>query len=499
MNKKSVFTVIAFAVLFTLLFYKRDLGFNLLIFEFLALTFLTVEKKISLKDKNARIVFTCLLASSIFSIINYSLFGYIIHFVVALLFVGILIYPQARSIITSLKLSLDNILTSQRIFIAVFANWSSSRKGITRYIFRGGIFIIPAFIVVIFFLIYQKSNPVFEKLFTIPLNNIVEFVSKLFGDFNFFMLFVFFFGLFICNIIFLRKANKTFVEKDVSANDDLVRTKKKKPFSSKLLSLKNEYCAAVFLFFALNALLLILNVVDVYSVWFHFEWKGQYLKQYVHEGTYLLIISIIISIVIVLYYFRGNLNHYPKQKLLKTLALIWLAQNALLVISVAIRNFWYIHYFALAYKRIGVYIFLCLTMVGLYTVWIKVRMKKSRFYLLRTNSMAWLIVLTFFSSINWDNLIAKYNFSKTDKAFVELGFLAYFPDKSLPYLDKDLDELNRIDATQKNLFHFDQEFMKPAEFNFVIQTKKKRFIKKWQRKDLLEWNYAEWKAYQRIK
>lgn len=113
--------------------------------------------------------------------------------------------------------------------------------------------------------------------------------------------------------------------------------------------------------------------------------------------------------------------------------------------------------------------------------------------------MAWLIVLTFFSSINWDNLIAKYNFSKTDKAFVELGFLAYFPDKSLPYLDKDLDELNRIDATQKNLFHFDQEFMKPAEFNFVIQTKKKRFIKKWQRKDLLEWNYAEWKAYQRIK
>jgi hypothetical protein len=63
----------------------------------------------------------------------------------------------------------------------------------------------------------------------------------------------------------------------------------------------NEYKAGIVLLIALNALLLFVNIIDIKWVWIGFEFEGQYLKEFVHKGTYLLILSIIISIGIVLY------------------------------------------------------------------------------------------------------------------------------------------------------------------------------------------------------
>lgn len=491
-------TSVAFAALSTFLFYKRDLGINLLLFETTALAVLFATRQVHLKNRTALLMFAALLISAVFTVVNYSAFGYIIHFIICTFFIGLILYPYTRSLTTSLALSLNNILTSQKRFLYQITHWGYNGKGIFKTIFRAGIFIIPAFIVILFFLIYQKSNPVFEKIFAVPMEKLTDFLRMIFEDFNFLMLFTFLFGLFISNIIFLRKGNEYFIEKDKNASENLERCRKKNSLAGHNLSLKNEYRAAVFLFGSLNLLLLILNVVDVYSVWFHFEWNGQYLKQYVHEGTYLLILSIIISIVLVLYYFRGNLNHYPKQKLLRVLTFAWLAQNALLVISVAIRNYWYIQFFALAYKRIGVYIFLALTLFGLYSVWKKVKDKKTMFYLYKANTVAWLTILTASSLINWDNLITSYNFSKSGNAFLHLEFLTTLPDKSLPYLDKSYDELVEIDNRQKALFHFDEVFMTPEIYYNIVRKRKKRFKEKWERKDMLEWNFAEWRSYRQV-
>ena len=224
----------------------------------------------------------------------------------------------------------------------------------------------------------------------------------------------------------------------------LKRTNIKKNRFFKFNDLKNEYKAGIFLLIVLNILILILNLIDINWVWFNFKWEGQFLKQFVHEGTYLLILSILISIGLVLFFFRENLNFYSKNRTLKYLSYVWIIQNGILTISVAIRNFYYINYFSLAYKRIGVLLFLILTLYGLYTVFNKVKNKKSNFYLFQYNFSALFILLIVSSIVNWDKVIANYNFKHANKSFLELNYLADFSDKTLPYLDKPLHELEEI-------------------------------------------------------
>jgi len=101
---------------------------------------------------------------------------------------------------------------------------------------------------------------------------------------------------------------------DNQGSDFLKRRKRRGIIGFKTMGLLNEYRTAVFLFVILNLLLLIVNSIDIYWVWFNFEWNGQYLKQFVHEGTYLLIFSILLSLILTLYFFRGNLNFLKKNR-----------------------------------------------------------------------------------------------------------------------------------------------------------------------------------------
>jgi len=262
--------------------------------------------------------------------------------------------------------------------------------------------------------------------------------------------------------------------------------------------LKNEFRAAIFLFSCLNLILLLVNLIDINWVWFNFEWSGQYLKQFVHEGTWLLIASIIISMVLVLFFFRGNLNFFTRNKPLKYLCYAWLIQNCILAISVGIRNIYYIQHFALAYKRIGVLVFLALVLFGLITILYKIMNKKSAFFTTRVNALALYIVLLIMSLFNWDNIIARYNFSHYQTAFVHLDFLSELSDKALPDLVKTEDELAALSASQEALFHFDYQYMKPKQYAGIINSRIETFKHKWEEKSWLSWNYAEHVAYRQV-
>ena len=92
----------------------------------------------------------------------------------------------------------------------------------------------------------------------------------------------------------------------------------------------------------------------------------------VHNGINALIASIIIAIIIILYFFRGNLNFYKNNKKLKVVTFIWIFLNLILVINIVIKDCQYIYYFGFTYKRIGVLVYLLLTLIGLFTTFIKV-------------------------------------------------------------------------------------------------------------------------------
>ena len=498
-NKKPLLQVLIAAIIITTLFHKQALGLNLLVFEIIFIVWLLITKQFKSSSFSQIICGLGLITSLIFSVITYSVFGYIIHFISLILFIGSLIYPEVKSLIHAFVLGLNSLLHAQ---IQFFEKLGGQEKKGTKpiRIFRNlSIFLVPIVLIIVFIFIYKASNPVFEKMITKVGEAISDAWIYVFQDFDFLILLTFLIGLLISSFLLIRIKNKWIAEKDKNSSDKLLRTRTKKVIHFRMNALKNEYKAAIFLLFALNILILLLNCMDVYWVWLNFEYEGQYLKQFVHEGTYLLILSIIISMGIVLFFFRANLNFYSRNKFLTYLSYIWLAQNAFLVISVAIRNFIYISHFALAYKRIGVFIFLILTLFGLLTVILKVKKKKSTFYLFRTNSLALLIILLISSSINWDVIIAKYNFKKSTESFLHLDYMATLSDKALPYLDKTLEELNQLNMIQKEKYNFRARYMTPEEYVAAIEKRQTEFITKWENKSILSWNYAEYLAYKKLK
>jgi len=497
--KSGALPVTIGAILFTILFYKQATGLNLIFFELIYLAWLLLKRQVDFSNPNMIITFAGLCITLVFTILTHSVFGYITHYLALFVFTGMLIYPQAKSLITASGLAFLNIGSSHRLFLLELMGLRLKGKNIGTIIRRILIFILPVVIILIFVAIYRNSNPWFDDLVRNILEKTGNWFEYVFSDFDFMIPVTFLVGLIVCSYLVFRYRNNRISEKDRIAVDTLSRTRGKRYRRFKSISLKNEYRAGVFLLLVLNVILLIVNILDIYWVWFNFSWNGQYLKQFVHEGTYLLIISILISIVLILYFFRRNINFYPGNKFLKLLGYTWLAQNAVLTISVGIRNFWYIYYYALAYRRIGVIIFLVLTLAGLITVIIKVKELKTAFYLFRTNALVLYIVLILSSLINWDTLIAKYNISHAERSFLHLDFMASLSDKALPYLDVPLAELKKLDTIQKHNFPYEKvRYMNPEAYCSVIDSRKVFFKEKWEEKGFLSWNLPEYLAYKKL-
>jgi len=285
---------------------------------------------------------------------------------------------------------------------------------------------------------------------------------------------------------------------ELEQSEDLERKKKAKMFSFSSMALKREYTIAIVTFVALNLLILGQNILDVVYVWVGFEWKGEFLKQFVHKGTYVLIISILLSAALVLYYFRANLNFFEKNKALKILVYIWLAQNAFLALSVIARNIWYIQYFNLAYKRIGVFFFILAVGIGLVSVMMKVKHRKSVYYLLRKNLLAVYLIVLSIGVFNWDKIIAEYNFAHSDRAFVHLSFLSSLGDAALPHLNRDLEDLKSMKQEQIKKFRRAENPMSPTDYQNLVNRRINNYKANYESKHWLEWNYSDWRAFKHL-
>lgn len=497
--RQKVQLVLISALFLTAIFHKQNLGLNLFIAETAFLVFLWISKEFYIKNKNHLLFGLVFFISSLFTILTHSVFVFIMNFTGLFVLTGVILYPEARSLLSVYGISLNHIFESQRRFFNDVSSITIGGKSIGINFRKTAIFILPIIIILVFLLIYRLSNPVFDGF----MKDLIEFINQgftyFFNLFDALIIITFIVSLLISNFLFFRSSNRRIENYDSQSDSDLKRVRCKNHKNSMRLLLKNEYQAAIFLLLVLNILLLIVNIIDINWVWFNFKWEGQYLKQFVHEGTYLLILSILISITIVLYFFRGNLNFYSRNRNLKYLSYLWLAQNGILTISVALRNFYYIQHFNLAYKRIGVLIFLLLTLYGLFTVFVKVKERKSAFFLFKTNTLAFYLVLTLCSFVNWDSLIARYNFSHADRAFVHLNYLSTLSDKALPYLDKTIPELNKINQIQESTFSFEERFMTPQEFHDSIQIRKTEFVKNWKKRSVLSWNLPEYLAFKKLK
>ncbi|MCP4311373.1 MAG: DUF4173 domain-containing protein [Bacteroidetes bacterium] len=498
--KKSynLILVLVSAVAITFLFHRRALGINLLLFESVIFGWFIITKQLVLKTRLQFVVAAALVVSAVATLVTHSLFSYIMHFTTLFLLVGMMSYPGVRSLVHAAALSFINIAASQGRFLGELGNSKFKGRRVGSRLRRLRIFLIPLAIIILFVILYRNSNPVFDKMVIDAGTFLSEKLNIIFMDFDFLILLTFLVGLLISNQMIMRVTGERIMRIDATSSDYIMRSRRIHRRRFRVNALLNEYRAGLFLLAVLNIFLLILNIMDIKHVWFVFEWEGQYLKEFVHRGTYMLILSILISIVIVLYYFRGNINFYRNNRLLKLLSYIWLVQNAILVVSVAIRNTWYIKYFALAYKRIGVYIFLLLALFGLITVLLKVWKGKSAFYLLRVNTLAIFLVLILGSVPDWDSMIARYNFAHADRAFLHLDYMSTLTDKALPFLDVPLEELQELNRLQTEKFPFEYEYMTPVEYYLAIMDRRKDFVEAFESRGILEMNLAEHRAYKAL-
>lgn len=493
-SRHAIALLIAF--LFSWLFFHRSVGINLFIFDvalFAAIFFLQKEK---LQSKTVRLFLIGLLLSSVFVVVHNSILSIAIHHLSLFLLGGALAAPALKSVASIVVAATANAVFSLKEYAQTRAPKADEEHPFIRVLYALRISILPILLVVIFGTLYANASPWFYTFWA----KLSSFFYNIFGDllemisFAWFLTFVA--GLLITVYLLFAKSIESIKNMEENQPDDLEKpnaTKAENP------SLKSEYQIALLLFGSLNLMLFGQNILDFTHVWIGFEWDGAFLKQFVHEGTWLLIVSIFMSAALILYYFRGHLNFLDNNKVLKILAYIFIFQNMFLATSVAVRNMWYIGYFNLAFKRIAVFFFLIAVIYGLFTIYQKVSTQKTVHFLLRKNSIAVYVLLLCTSFANWDGIIAKYNFAHANKAYVHLSFLSKLDDSALPYLQQPLENLERVKQDQDLNYGRDKYALSPLDYEERIQDRITSFQKNYQKRDWLEWNYADWHANKLLK
>ncbi len=453
--------VLSGALLFNIIFWQEKLAMNALLFDVFILAAVFYLYKPAFKKP----VMTWLLLAHLITLATVVIHNTLLSklaFTVTLLLVIVFTQFEHRSLWYAAASALMNyVLMIPSFFAGVKElqrgkiNFYNARKFV-RFI------IIPVIMLIVFSLLYNFSNAVFRDVLVMAGDAISQFFSRFFDWFSWSRLGFLLVGLFVTGGLLLRSRTDIFSRKDTRRQDVLLRQKhdlvkwKQTPgydllsllmgrFANGMLALRNENAVGIISLFLLNLLLLFINWLDVVYVWFGFTYdnKNINLSAYVHEGAGLLIFSIVLAMLVLLFFFRGNLNFYKKNKWLKTGAYLWIVQNTVLVVSVLFRDYYYIHEYGLAYKRIGVLVFLLLVLTGLFTMFIKISRLKTTYFLLKVNAWVVLTVMVLASCIHWDETIAGYNLARKTSLPLDIRFLLSLSDKTLPLIEQNQDVLSK--------------------------------------------------------
>ncbi|QJX45888.1 DUF4173 domain-containing protein [Hymenobacter taeanensis] len=405
----------------------------------------------------------------------------------------------------SVTLALPGLLPYLHLPNGGSAGWARTR-------FYSRVLLLPLVVLGVFHVLFSLGSPQYAELSSQLFATLEEWLGQLLAGISIPHLLFFVLGLLLTAGAIVSVPYHFFLDQE-SRFGEFVRRQRDRVASLavrrpdfglkkfRTLDLRKEYLAALAVFGLVNVLLLVVNALDVRLLWFGFTPRpGFDLTQFVHEGTYVLILSILVAMGIVLWFFRRNLNFY--QQGLPTLrwgATIWVLQNIVLVVSVGLRNYYYILHTGLAYKRIGVYGFLLLTLFGLGTVLLKIWQRRSAFSLVRLNGWAAYAVLLLLAAGNWEVWITRYNLQPRFKE-LDLGFLLNMPERMLPELaarEAVLNGMTRIvvlDGAGRSETQFT-----PAEAHRLVRQRLERWKAAYPRYHTWQsWTYAEAQAYQQL-
>jgi len=390
--------ILACSIVFTLLFYNESVGVNLSIFGLL----LTGSICYFFQDRFTDRSHLILVVTSVLSCMAFAWYGDFVSFLalaISILFLQFKIQESKLKIVQVFPLIFLNAFASiGRIFI--FSQWLPERKIHNNFAKKlVAYFIIPAIFIIVFFTAYSFGSSHFSSLltdYTLDID-IVEVI--LIGVLGFYISFSFW-NYWVPEVCHEKN--------DLLDNDfkNIAEIKSQNTFS--FLDIDFERKSGEITLVLLNFLLVVFIITYNYEQFFEVIEKSN-LSADTHERVNSVIFSIIMAVGVIMFYFKGGFNFDKKAANLKKLAKIWIVLNGLLIVSTIIKNSEYISVFGLTYKRLGVYAFLILAIIGLVFVFRKITKQKTNAYL--ANQMVWYFYGTVLlcSFVNWGNLITTYN------------------------------------------------------------------------------------------
>jgi hypothetical protein len=489
----KLFFIILTSGIYTWLLFEQKIGINLPITESLVILGLIIFIKAKF-SKMAWLYGSAWLLTSLSVVFCNTVFSVWMNIISFVLFSASLLWWEIRHPLLAFWLILLNLYRAQHLQWERFFTFRKEQGRGARF-FRAILvsMVILAF-ATIFFLFYRYSSEYFSR----SISWFSDWINWLFVDLTFARVMFFIWGFTMVSAFSLRSFIFPHLYK-AQQKPSLLQRKRhtlKKPGLRKGLVHERNFGMALLI--VLNLLILLQNFLDINNIWINFVWDGKVLKQFVHEGTYTLIVSIIVSAAIVLYLFRRNQNFYKNNKWLRRLAFIWISQNMILAISVAIRNFWYIRFYNLAYLRIGVFIFLVLVILGLTLVAYKIIKKQTSFSIFGKGLQYSVFILVFFSLFNWDNIIVKYNISHSQSAYFHRDFMVNMPEKTLAIMLQN-EKLFNFSLKTDTLNYYTLENFGWADttctYNDLLQFRSEKFKTDWKKRSWKSWNYSDEKAY----
>ncbi|MBP8067057.1 MAG: DUF4173 domain-containing protein [Pedobacter sp.] len=524
-------------ILFNYLFWEEELALNLIIYSVFILIVFHFSNNLLLTKKLILIAGAHLLAG-ILLLINHSIVNILSWYISLFVLMGYLHHTQLRSIFTLLAAAFLQFILAPVNLVKKTTEIEIGALSLKPLLKLVKYLIIPSFILFLFSIIYSIANPVFASYigsffenFSLFINSIFTFFFK---DIRIERILFLVLGILFSTGIFITCKHE--LEKIESGfQDHLLRVRRdKKHYSiwrelstlfsgnltNKKMALKTENTIAVISFLGLNILLLLLNSIDFSTLWMG-NLGSLNFSQALHGSTNALIVSIVMAMIVILYFFNGNLNFYSKNKMIRLLAYGWIIQNVFLILSVLLRDYHYIAMHGLTHKRIGVLVFSLLCVVGLLTVYLKVAKKKSFFYLFKTNGAIWYLLLILSGAINWDAFIVDYNIDKKNSATLDVNYLMSLSDKTLPQLieNKELlrkhlspnystnpyvDEYTNVKSldtstTKKSIVdsvELKKQIKQRLEQTFEqnLANRVQNFNKNFKNTSWLSWNYRDWQT-----
>jgi len=448
--KKNDWVLLVSVLLYSYLFYEQAAGINFLLFNLALVAGAAIKNPEARNNRSWLIVAAGSIISSA-CIMIYSSPLAIVTNILSLAILSVVSFSPKTSVIVSLFLSFCSIGSSTVMMILDMIKRRKNSKEIENkrpiYV-KVLMFMIVAVVTILFFVMYQNSNPLFKD-FTKNIN--LDFISV---PWLFFTLG----GLLLLYGYYYVRHLGTLTSTEGEISNELDKEKALSPgFFNRLFKEDTEMLTGVALFAVLNIMLLVLNILDLNYLWFDGTLPvGIKHKEFVHDGVGTLILSVILAILIILYFFRGRLNYNENNKWLRWFTYIWIAQNAFMIFSTAYRMNMYIEQSGISYKKIGVYVYLGLTLIGLASTFIKVIKQKSNWYLFRVNPQAYYAVMVLSCLVNWDVYITHFNINKAihENKKLEKYYLVDLSYKNLPDLLMLNDSIKAYDDYEARDYYF---------------------------------------------